>query len=163
MEFYMKENNDIIKKFNEESEFENTLEIKFPAISENEKLARNIVASMLIDKNPSIEVLSDIKTAVSEAVTNSVVHGYQHGGGECKITAKLMGKYFYIKIEDFGVGIKDIEQARQPFFTTGTNGDRSGMGFTVMETFMDQVAVSNQLSGSGLVVEMVKDLQKSEK
>ena len=159
----MKENNNIIKQFNEEKEFENILEIKFPAKSQNEKLARNIVASMLIDKNPSIEVLSDIKTAVSEAVTNSVVHGYQHCGGECKVTAKLKGDYFYIKIEDFGVGIKDIEQARQPFFTTGTNGERSGMGFTVMETFMDEVSVSNQESGSGVVVEMVKDLGKSEK
>ena len=159
----MKECCEIIEQFRCEKVFENQLEIKFPAISKNEKLARNIVASVLLDKNPRVEVLADIKTAVSEAVTNSVVHGYGHKGGECHIVAKLNGDKFYIKIEDFGVGIKDIEQARQPFFTTGTNGDRSGMGFTVMETFMDEVKVSNRLQGSGLVVEMAKVLGMSEK
>ena len=105
----------------------------------------------------------DIKTAVSEAVTNSVVHGYNSRGGNCKIQVKLKNDYFYIKVEDYGVGITDIEQARQPFFTTGKSGERSGMGFTVMETFMDEVIVTNQNLGSGLVVEMVKVLEESEK
>ena len=153
----------MIERLRDEKELDNVLEIKFPAISKNEKLARNIVASILLDKNPRVEMLADVKTAVSEAVTNSVVHGYGHNGGDCLIMAKLKGDKFYIRIEDFGVGIKDIEQARQPFFTTGTNGDRSGMGFTVMETFMDEVEISNQKQGSGLVVEMVKVLDVSEK
>lgn len=157
----MKEVKNIIERLRT-GEGENFLEMVFPAISKNEKLARNIVASLLLDKNPSVEVLSDIKTAVSEAVTNSVVHGYMGAGGECKIIAKLSGDFFYIKIEDFGVGIPDIEKARQPFFTTGKNGERSGMGFTVMETFMDEVEVNNQTGKSGLVVEMAKDLTSSE-
>ena len=159
----MKECCEIIEQFRGENEVENQLEIKFPAISKNEKLARNIVASVLLDKNPRVEILADIKTAVSEAVTNSVVHGYCHKGGLCQIVVKLKGNKFYIRIEDFGIGIKDIEQARQPFFTTGTDGDRSGMGFTVMETFMDEVKISNQSQGSGLIVEMVKVLDVSEK
>lgn len=157
----MKEVKGIIEKLRAE-EGENYLEMVFPAISKNEKLARNIVASLLLEKNPSVEVLSDVKTAVSEAVTNSVVHGYSGEGGECKIVAKLDGDYFYIRIEDFGIGISDIEKARQPFFTTGKNGERSGMGFTVMETFMDEVEVNNQTGKSGLVVEMAKDLSISE-
>ena len=158
----MKDNNNLIFQMRKEKILDNELKITFPALSKNEKLARNIVASMLIEKNPTIDALSDIKTAVSEAVTNSVVHGYQSKGGVCELEVKLKGNCFYIKIEDHGVGIADIDQAMQPFFTTGKNGDRSGMGFTVMETFMDEVAVSNRESGSGLVVEMVKELDKSE-
>lgn len=159
----MKENISVIEKLRTEEKLDNVLTIEFPAVSKNEKLARNIVASVLLEKNPRVEVLSDIKTAVSEAVTNSVVHGYNSRGGNCKIQVKLKNDYFYIKVEDYGVGITDIEQARQPFFTTGKSGERSGMGFTVMETFMDEVIVTNQNLGSGLVVEMVKVLEESEK
>jgi len=151
--------NNMILKMREESDAENFLNFVLPALSKNEKLARNIVASFLLELNPSVEVLSDIKTAVSEAVTNSVVHGNGEKRGVCDITLKLSGGVFYIKIADFGVGIKDIDEARQPFFTTGKSGERSGMGFTVMETFMDEVEVKNQESGSGLVVEMVKEIQ----
>lgn len=139
-------------------EFDNNLVIYLPALSKNEKLSRNIVASFLLELNPSVESLNDIKTAVSEAVTNSVVHGYKNLGGECVLTLRIKDNIFYIKIEDFGVGINNIEEAMQPFFTTGNTGERSGMGFTVMETFMDEVCVSNQEKGSGLVVEMVKEI-----
>ena len=139
-------------------EFDNNLVIYLPALSKNEKLSRNIVASFLLELNPSVESLNDIKTAVSEAVTNSVVHGYKNLGGEFDLTLRIKDNIFYIKIEDFGVGINNIEEAMQPFFTTGNTGERSGMGFTVMETFMDEVCVSNQEKGSGLVVEMVKEI-----
>lgn len=142
---------------------DNYLIVKIKAISENEKLARNIIASFLLDKNPSVEEISDVKTAVSEAVTNCVVHGYNGKGGEIIITAKTKEDIFYIKIEDFGRGIDDINQAMQPFYTTGKEGERSGMGFTVMETFMDEIKVTNQKDRSGLVVEMIKEIPGSEK
>lgn len=156
----MRENQGLISKFKECSEVDNHIEITLFAISKNEKLARNVVASCLIELNPSVEELSDIKTAVSEAVTNSVVHGYLNKGGKITIDVKIKGYLVYIKIADNGVGIKNIEEARQPFFTTGNMGERSGMGFTVMETFMDEVNVSNQENGSGLVVELLKELTK---
>ena len=138
---------------------ENYLSFSFPAISKNEKLARNVVAAFLLDANPTVEILSDIKTAVSEAVTNSVVHGYREREGLCEVVLKLQDNCLYIKIVDYGVGISNIEEARQPFFTTGKSSERSGMGFTVMETFMDEVEVRNLEVGSGLVVEMVKEIQ----
>lgn len=150
----------IISKMREEENNDNYLIVRLPALSKNEKLSRNIVSSFLLELNPSIESLNDIKTAVSEAVTNSVVHGYKSCDGECLLTLKTKGNIFYIKIEDFGVGITNIEEAMQPFFTTGNTGERSGMGFTVMETFMDEVRVSNQVNGNGLVVEMVKELKE---
>lgn len=147
-----------ILKMREEENADNYLIIKLPALSKNERLARNIVASFLLELNPSVEALNDVKTAVSEAVTNSVVHGYKDGDGECVLTLKIKDNIFYVKIEDFGVGIANIEEAMQPFFTTGNTGERSGMGFTVMETFMDEVCVSNQENNNGLVVEMVKEI-----
>ena len=151
-----------LKFSKDEGNEENYMYIKLKAISENEKLARNVVASFLLEKNPSVEELSDIKTAVSEAVTNSVVHGYKKQGGDINITLKLIGNLFYIKIEDYGVGIDDIQKAMQPFYTTGKEGERSGMGFTVMETFMDEIKVSNQQNKSGLVVEMIKEIKSCE-
>ena len=147
-----------ILKMREEEFSDNYLVVNLPAISKNERVARNVVASFLLELNPSVESLNDIKTAVSEAVTNSVVHGYREKEGKCVLTLKIKDNIFYIKIEDFGVGIKNIEEAMQPFFTTGNTGERSGMGFTVMETFMDEVSVANQECGTGLIVEMVKEI-----
>ena len=155
----MENKNSIIESFNMGQELDNYMFIKLKSKSENEKLARNLVASFLIDSNPSVELLNDVKTAVSEAVTNSIVHGYGHSTGEILIEAKLKGDNIYIKIEDSGVGIKDIKEAMQPFFTTGKEGERSGMGFTVMETFMDEIKVYNKTEGTGLVVEMAKQLK----
>lgn len=158
----MEQTGNIINILREEEYLDNYLYIKLLAKSENEKLARNIVASFMIEVNPSVELLSDIKTAVSEAVTNSIVHGYKENKGEfITLTLKLKGNNFYISIEDNGVGIPDIEKAMQPFYTTGKEGERSGMGFTVMETFMDDIMVSNKING-GVRVEMVKTIKEGE-
>ena len=96
---------------------------------------------------------------MSEAVTHSVVHGYKDLEGECDLTLKIKDNIFYIKVEDHGVGISNIEEAMQPFFTTGNTGERSGMGFTVMQSFMDTISVNNQ-TGGGTVVTMQKNFTK---
>lgn len=140
----------------------NKIEIKMLAIPENEKLARNVVASFLLDLNPSVEEISDIKTVISEAVTNSIVHGYNKGSGEITIVASLVGDELTLKVIDEGVGIKDIKQAMQPFFTTRPEEERSGMGFTVMETFMDSVSVENN-SPRGTIVTLTKKIDSAER
>ena len=135
--------------------------VKFvlPSYSENEKVARNLIASFLVDKNPTIEELNDIKTAVSEAVTNSIVHGYQkQNNGDIEVFVKVKDNYVFVRIVDYGKGIDDIKQAMQPFFTTLADEERSGMGFTVMETFMNNVFVENGTENKGLVVSMMKIL-----
>lgn len=157
--YYMKS----VAEFLTVQQVDNSLEARFDAKSKNEKLSRNIVAAFVLELNPNVEELSDIKTAVSEAVTNAIVHGYSGCGGEIRITLKSKGSVLYVKIEDFGVGIKDIQKAREPFFTTGNTGERSGMGFTVMESFMDAVEVTNQKGTSGLVVEMIKVINSQDK
>lgn len=113
----------------------------FKSIPSNEALSRVLVASFASQADPTLEEIADIKTAVSEAVTNSIVHGYDGKEGDIKITCRMHGKIITIEIEDYGCGIEDIEQARQPLFTTNTDGERTGMGFTVMELFMDKVEV----------------------
>lgn len=140
----------------------NKIEIKMLAIPENEKLARNVVASFLLDLNPSVEEISDIKTVISEAVTNSIVHGYNKGCGEIKIVASLSDNELTLKVIDEGVGIKDIKQAMQPFFTTRPEEERSGMGFTVMETFMDSVSVENN-TPRGTIVTLTKKIDSAER
>ena len=110
-------------KLRENDDVDNKIEIKFEAVSKNEKLARNLVSAVLLDLNPNVEELSDIKTALSEAVTNSVVHGYKGNGGICKLLIKVDGGCVYIRLEDFGSGMEDIEKAREPFFTTGSSGE----------------------------------------
>ena len=133
----------------------NKMEIKIPSLSRNECLARNMVALFAVELNPSLEKLSDIKTAVSEAVTNCIVHGYPDEVGEIEILVMNDNGVLHIEVMDRGVGITDIEKAKQPFFTTKTSEDRSGMGFTVMETFMDSLDVENR-EGGGLRVVMRK-------
>ena len=151
----------ISKFLNEEIEIDNAIEIKMEARQENEKLARNLIASFLLELNPSIEEISDVKTVISEAVTNCIVHGYNKGRGVITIQAKLARNYLFIKIVDNGVGISDIKKAMQPFFTTKPNEERSGMGFTVMETFMDELVVENNPNG-GLIVCMSKEIKSAE-
>lgn len=151
------DNNVLLNGF--EEGLDNYIKVELEAKSENEKLARNIIASFLIEKNPRVELLSDVKTAVSEAVTNAVVHAYKGKGGKIELEGRLKGNLLYVKVTDFGVGIQDIDKAMQPFFTTGKEDERSGLGFTVMETFMDKLNVLNNKSTSGLVVEMVKNIK----
>lgn len=137
----------------------NEMKIKFPSLSENERLARSAISGFVALKNPQIDELSDIKTAVSEAVTNSIVHGYRNTLGEIEMTAKIFDdNTVYIRIKDKGVGIEDIKQAMTPLFTTLAQEERSGLGFSVMESFCDSVRVSSK-KGAGTTVVLTKRLR----
>ncbi len=135
--------------------FENKMSLTFTACSENESFARNTVACFALKLNPSLSEISDIKTAVSEAVTNSIVHGYPQRNGQITIEAKIIANELHIKIIDKGVGIENVEQALEPFFTTREDEERSGMGFTIMESFMDKVTVESKI-GIGTCISMTK-------
>ena len=135
--------------------YNNEMKLKIKALSENESFCRACVASFCSGVMPTIEELCDIKTAVSEAVTNSVVHAYPDCVGDIEIIVKISNNMVYITIADFGIGISDIEKAKEPFYTTVNSGDRSGMGFSVMETFMDSVVVKSKL-GKGVTITMTK-------
>ncbi len=124
---------------------ENYLEMKFLSIPENVSFSRSTVSAFCLALDPSVEELNDVKTAVSEAVTNSIVHGYENRKTEIiEITAKCEKNLVEILIVDHGVGIPDVKRAMEPFFTTKPNEERSGMGFTIMQTFMDEVAVDSK-------------------
>ncbi len=139
----------------------NEMEIKFKALSVNESFARASIAGFCLQLNPSLDQLTDIKTAVSEAVTNSIVHAYPDKKGEVVAKVKIFEGSVEIEIIDFGVGITDLNKARQPFFTTRPTQERSGMGFTVMESFMDEVFVSNMPNG-GLCVKLIKSIKNQD-
>lgn len=139
-------------------EFENYFKMTIDAKLMNEGFIRSMVAAFCVQLNPSMSEISDIKTAVSEAVTNCIVHGYGGKRGEINVLVGLSGGVVYIKISDNGVGIEDIEKARQPFYTTKAKEERSGMGFTLMESFMDTLKVYNN-EGGGLSVEMSKEIR----
>ncbi len=129
-----------------------------PSLSVNESAARAVVSSFLIQADPTVEELSDIRTAVSEAVTNAVVHAYRGTAGNIELTVKLLrGREIYIKIRDKGCGIPDIEQAMTPLFTTAPEEERSGLGFSVMQSFMDKLSVKSS-KGKGTTVIMRKRL-----
>lgn len=131
--------------------------IKFDSVSENEGFARNVIASFLLPLNPGIGELTDIKTAVSEAVTNAIVHGYPDTVGEVTMLAETDGENVHIVISDSGVGIDDLEAALEPFYTTKPDDERSGMGFTIIKTFMDEVKVISK-QNVGTIVDMTKRL-----
>ena len=139
------------------TEFENSFKLEIDAKLKNEGFIRSMVAAFCVQINPSVSEINDIKTAVSEAVTNSIVHGYKDNSGSITLIVGLKAKTVDITIIDNGVGIPDIERARQPFFTTRAKDERSGMGFTLMESFMDDVDVKNNPSG-GLIVRMIKKI-----
>ena len=120
----------------------NYMEMKFKAISVNEAFARVCVASFCLSLNPSIDEITDIKTAVSEAVTNCVVHAYPDSVGDISLRCEINGSEVTIEICDNGVGIEDFDKAREPFYTTKSTEERSGMGFAVMESFMDEVELA---------------------
>ena len=138
----------------------NEMKLKFSAKSENEAFARVAVASFCANKIKDIEAISDIKTAVSEAVTNAIVHGYEGKSGEVEINCLLDDENVTIIIIDHGIGIADIDKARQPFFTTKPESERSGMGFTVMEGFMDKILVSSSPE-QGTKITLIKSIGKS--
>lgn len=135
----------------------NKMEIKFRALSVNESFARVVVSAFALQLNPSVDELNDIKTAISEAVTNCVVHAYPREKGDVYLACEILDNELFVEIRDFGVGIADIEKAKEPFFTTRPEEERSGMGFTVMESFMDEVDVSLN-AGGGLCVKMRKKI-----
>ena len=136
----------------------NYMEIKFKALSINEGFARTCVASFCLQLNPTIEELNDIKTAVSEAVTNCVVHAYPNRIGDVNLRCEIEGDdTVVVTISDTGIGISNFAEARMPFFTTKANYERSGMGFAVMESFMDTLELSKN-GEHGLVVTMKKRL-----
>ena len=135
----------------------NRMLIKFDSVSENGGFARNVIASFLLPLNPGIGELTDIKTAVSEAVTNAIVHGYPDTVGEVTMLAETDGENVHIVISDSGVGIDDLEAALEPFYTTKPDDERSGMGFTIIKTFMDEVKVISK-QNAGTIVDMTKRL-----
>ena len=137
----------------------NEMELVFDSKSVNEGFARVSVAAFLTQLNPTLEEVADVKTAVSEAVTNAIIHGYEKNSGKIIIRCRLEGAVFYIEIEDNGKGIEDVEQAMQPLFTSKPEMERSGMGFSFMEAFMDEISVESQV-GKGTVVRMQKEIGK---
>ena len=139
----------------------NVMELRVPGLSQNESFARSVVGAFATQLNPTLEQVADIKTAVSEAVTNAIVHAYPNKIGDIRIEAELSGDTITVIVEDYGVGIKDITQARQPFFSTANDDERSGMGFTVMETFMDDVGIVSA-SGKGTVITMKKTIRRQD-
>jgi stage II sporulation protein AB (anti-sigma F factor) len=134
----------------------NSMEIKFKAIVENEAFARNVLASFILPLNPSVSELEDIKTAVNEAVTNVIVHAYPEKTGFVTMKITTNENVVKISISDNGVGIQDIERALTPFYTSKPNDERSGMGFTVMESFMDKLEVKS--NKEGVTVFMTKEI-----
>lgn len=137
----------------------NKMSLKFESRSVNEAFARQSVGAFVAQLDPTMEELGDIKTVVSEAVTNAIVHGYADKTGFITVTVRLFaGRLLEIKIKDTGCGIENVEQARRPMFTTGDD-TRSGMGFTIMETFTDKLRVRSA-PGRGTIVTMVKLLRE---
>lgn len=135
----------------------NKMKITFDAISENEAFARLAVAGFLLYKNPSINDIEDIKTAVSEAVTNSIIHGYDGDSGQIDLSCSVMGDSIIIEIKDYGRGIENIKKAMEPMYTSKPECERSGLGFTVMESFMDKIEVESEI-GAGTKITLYKDL-----
>ncbi len=125
--------------------------------SKNEEFARVVVAVFISRLDPTLEELNDVKTAVSEAVTNAEIHGYQGAEGIIQVEVEIEGRELTVKIRDKGIGISNVEEARQPMFTTDKSGERSGMGFSFMEAFMDQVTVESS-PGQGTLVVMKKKI-----
>ena len=131
------------------------IKIEFDAISENEAFARVCIAAFVTRLDPTLDEINDVKTAVSEAVTNAIIHGYDEKGGSICMEAVLSENLLEVKIIDFGKGIENVELARQPMYTTGANKERSGMGFTFMEIFMDELIVESE-KGLGTTIYMKK-------
>lgn len=136
---------------------ENFMRLDFPSRSCNESFSRAAVAAFASQLDMNIEELADIKTAVSEAVTNSIVHGYRGIKGIIHIECHISGSSITVTVRDEGRGIEDVERAMQPLFTTDREGERSGMGFTVMQTFMDKLSVDS-VYGEGTTVTMTKTI-----
>lgn len=135
--------------------FDNYFKLEFDAKNVNESFARGVVALFATELKPTLAEINDIKTAVSEAVTNCIVHGYEGKGGKIVLEAGISGNTLDIKVSDNGIGIDDLDMALQPFFTTKSEQEHSGMGFTLMDSFMSFLEVKPN-TPSGLMVHMTK-------
>jgi stage II sporulation protein AB (anti-sigma F factor) len=134
------------------------MKVLFDAKSVNEGLARMLVTAFMAEMNPTLEQLADVKTAVSEAVTNAIIHGYEEDGQEVALCCDRDGQQLVVTVEDQGVGIANLEEAMQPFFTSRPEWERSGMGFSFMEAFMDRLEVQSS-PGEGTKVVMWKYIE----
>lgn len=141
---------------------DNTMYLKVPALSKNEAFVRNTVAAFCVDLNPTIDQLDDIKMSVSEAITNCVVHAYDNDGGDIEIFVEIINSNVHIRIIDFGKGIEDVNKALTQYYSTDKTGERAGIGFTVMQSFMDELIVKNNENGRGVSVLMRKNLLKED-
>ena len=133
--------------------------VEFDSVSKNESFARVVVAAFVARLNPTLEEIADIKTAVSEAVTNSIIHGYENGDGRIRIETYIVEDTVTVIVTDYGVGIADIEKAMEPMYTSKPELERSGMGFAFMEAFMDELFVESQ-KGEGTKVTMRKVIRQ---
>lgn len=140
----------------------NEMILEFESKSKNESFARTVVTAFAARLDPTLEEVADIKTAVSEAVTNSIIHGYENEEGKIKITCTTQDNELLIEVEDFGVGIEDIEKAKEPLYTTRPEWERSGMGFVFMETFMDSLFVESKIK-EGTKIQMKKKIGGAKK
>jgi len=139
------------------NDMENKIKVEFSSLSKNESFARVVIAAFAAQFDPTLDELSDIKTAVSEAVTNAIIHGYgnESEGNFVKLEATIIENEFTVKVIDNGAGIDNVDMAMQPLYTSRPDLERSGMGFTVMETFMDSLIVES-VKGEGTTVTMKK-------
>ncbi len=140
---------------------DNQMHLQFMSLSQNEAFARSVAGAFLTQLNPTLEELTDVRTAVSEAVTNAIIHGYGNGPGMITLEGYLKENCCTLVVRDAGIGIPDVELARQPFYTSHPELERSGMGFTLMETFMDEVSVDSRV-GEGTTVTMKKTIKRQE-
>ena len=140
----------------------NEMELCFDSVSANEGFARVAVAAFLTQLNPTVEEVADVKTAVSEAVTNAIIHGYENEVHKVVVRCRIENGTFYVEVEDKGRGIEDVQKAMEPLFTTKPELERSGMGFSFMEAFMDRIDVISQ-KGEGTTVSMEKAIGKGRK
>ncbi len=140
---------------------ENEMKLEFVSKGSNEAFARITIAAFASQLDPTIEELADIKTAVSEAVTNCIIHAYENRKGVIKIDAKLQDNKIIIQISDNGKGIENVDMAKEPLYTTKPNLERSGMGFTIMESFMDSMKVES-IVGLGTKITLIKTIKKHE-
>ena len=139
----------------------NEMKLEFDSRPCNESFARVAVAAFITHLNPTLEELADIKTAVSEAVTNAIIHGYNGGTGKIMLVCGIDGNELLVEVTDKGVGIQDIEKAMEPMYTSRPELERSGMGFAFMQTFMDKVTVDST-PGQGTTVKMIKRIAKED-
>ena len=141
--------------------YDNEMKLEFISKSANEAFARISVAAFASQLDPTIDELADIKTAVSEAVTNSIIHGYENTSGIVKVEARIKDNCVEVQVSDSGKGIEDIELAKRPLYTTKANLERSGMGFTIMESFMDELKIES-IPDMGTKVTMKKYIMPKE-